>query len=84
MRSFSRPASFLLSLVVLSMGSIYAQEIDLSVKEKNEILSEFNDYLSISNVSDDALGIQNNLDFLTSYLTRLDFEVSKWEVKETT
>ena len=83
MRYFTSKASFILLLVVLSMGSICAQEFDLSVKEKNEILSEFNDYLSISNVSDDALGIQNNLDFLTSYLTRLDFEVSKWEVKET-
>ena len=83
MRYFTSKASCILLLVALSMGSLSAQEFDLSVKEKNEILSEFNDYLSISNVSDDALGIQNNLDFLTSYLTRFDFEVSKWEVKET-
>ena len=83
MRYFNSKASIIFLLVVLSMGSVSAQEFDLSIKEKNEILSEFNDYLSISNVSDDTLGIQNNLDFLTSYLTPLGFEVSKWEVEET-
>ncbi len=83
MRYFTGKVSMIFSLVVLSMGSVSAQEFDLSVKEKNEILSEFNDYLSISNVSDDALGIQNNLDFLTNYLTPLGFEVTKWKVEET-
>jgi len=83
MRYFTGKVSMIFSLVVLSMGSVSAQEFDLSVKEKNEILSEFNDYLSISNVSDDALGIQNNLDFLTNYLTPLGFEATKWKVEET-
>jgi acetylornithine deacetylase/succinyl-diaminopimelate desuccinylase-like protein len=83
MRYLVSKTSFILLLVILSRGTLSAQEIDLSLKEKNEILSEFKDYLSILNVSDDVLGIQNNLDFLTNYLTPLGFEVTKWKVEET-
>jgi len=83
MRYLVGKASFILLLVFLSRGSLSAQGFDFSVKEKDEILSDFKDYLSISNVSDDVLGIQHNLDFLTDYLTPLGFEVNNWKVEET-
>jgi len=83
MRYLIGKASFILLLVVLSRGSLSAQEFEFSVKEKNEILSEFSDYLSIPNVSTDAVSIQNNLDFLKDYLTPLGFEVTNWKVEET-
>ena len=82
MKQIVRKSFFALFVIVTMHASVKAQEFQFSREDKNEILSEFIQYLSISNVSDDVKGIQKNLDFLTCYLVPLGFEVSTWKVND--
>lgn len=82
MKQIVRKSFFALFVIVTMHASVKAQEFQLSREDKSEILSEFIQYLSISNVSDDVKGIEKNLDFLTCYLVPLGFEVSTWKVND--
>lgn len=82
MKQIVRKSFFALFVIVTMHASVKAQEFQLSREDKSEILSEFIQYLSISNVSDDVKGIEKNLDFLTCYLVPIGFEVSTWKVND--
>ena len=60
MKQIVRKSFFALFVIVTMHASVKAQEFQFSREDKNEILSEFIQYLSISNVSDDVKDASNN------------------------
>ncbi|MDA0844124.1 MAG: M20/M25/M40 family metallo-hydrolase, partial [Bacteroidetes bacterium] len=67
---------------LLSAKALWAQQ-KLDVKHRLEALTDFYNYLSIPNTSDNQRGIQQTLDFVSSYLEGVGVETEIWEENQT-
>ncbi len=67
---------------LLSAKALWAQQ-KLDVKHRLEALTDFYNYLSIPNTSDNQRGIQQTLDFVSSYLEGVGVETEICEENQT-
>lgn len=67
---------------LLSAKALWAQQ-KLDVKHRLEALTDFYNYLSIPNTSDNQRGIQQTLDFISDYLEHVGVQTEIWEENQT-